>query len=52
MHELNVTKFAQDFPTSLQRATAHARGSKVNGLRVTAVEIPDVKAVCRSLRMS
>ena len=45
-------KFAKELLTSLSQAAAHARGGKVRGLRVTAVEIPDVKALRRSLRMS
>jgi putative transcriptional regulator len=45
-------KFAKELLTSLSQAAAHARGGKVRGLRVTAVEIPDVKAIRRSLRMS
>jgi putative transcriptional regulator len=47
-----MIRFADDLTTSLQQATAHARGRKVKRLRVTAVEIPDVKAIRRSLRMS
>ena len=45
-------KFAKELITSLGQAAAHARGRKVRGMRVTAVEIPDVKAIRRSLRMS
>jgi putative transcriptional regulator len=45
-------KFAKELITSLTQATAHARGRKVKGLRVTTVEMPDVKAIRRSLRMS
>ena len=45
-------KFAKELLTSLSQAAAHARGGKVRGLRVTAVEMPDVKAIRRSLRMS
>ena len=45
-------KFAKELLTSLSQAAAHARGGKVRGLRVTVVEIPDVKAIRRSLRMS
>jgi putative transcriptional regulator len=47
-----MAKFAKELVTSLQQAAAHARGRKVRGLRVTRVEIPDVKAIRRSLRMS
>ena len=45
-------KFAKELLASLSQAAAHARGGKVRGLRVTVVEIPDVKAIRRSLRMS
>ncbi|HKS61365.1 MAG TPA: transcriptional regulator [Xanthobacteraceae bacterium] len=45
-------KFAKELLASLSQAATHARGGKVRGLRVTVVEIPDVKAIRRSLRMS
>ncbi|MFI5016010.1 MAG: type II toxin-antitoxin system RelE/ParE family toxin [Hyphomicrobiales bacterium] len=45
-------KFAKELITSLTQAAAHARGGNVRGLRVTVVEVPDVKAIRRSLRMS
>jgi putative transcriptional regulator len=45
-------KFADDLITSMRQATAHAKGRKVRGMRVTTVEMPDVKAIRRSLRMS
>jgi len=47
-----MPKFASELIASLKQAAAHARGRKVKGLRVTKVEIPDVKAIRRSLRMS
>jgi putative transcriptional regulator len=47
-----MAKFGKELIESLSKAAAHARGRKVRGLRVTAVEIPDVKAIRRSLRMS
>jgi putative transcriptional regulator len=47
-----MARFAQELITSLKQAAAHARGRKVPGLRVTIVEMPDVKAIRRSLRMS
>jgi putative transcriptional regulator len=47
-----MAKFARELITSLKQAAAHARGRKVPGLRVTTVEMPDVKAIRRSLRMS
>ena len=47
-----MAKFSKDLITSLQQAAAHARGRKRRGVRVTRIEIPDVKAIRRSLRMS
>ena len=45
-------KFAKELIESMGQAAAHARGRRVKGLRVSTVEIPDVKAIRRSLRMS
>ena len=47
-----MTKFGQELIESMQQAAKHAAGRKVCGLRVTEVDIPDVKALRRSLRMS
>jgi putative transcriptional regulator len=47
-----MAKFAKELITSLTQAAKHARGGKVKRMRVTAVELPDVKAIRRSLRMS
>jgi putative transcriptional regulator len=47
-----MSKFADELVESLQPAAAHAKGRKVKGMRVTRMEIPDVKAIRRSLRMS
>jgi putative transcriptional regulator len=47
-----MREFANELVTGLGQAAAHARGRKVRGLRVTRVELPDVKAIRRSLRMS
>jgi len=47
-----MAKFAKELITSLRQAAAHACGRKLRGVRVTRVEIPDVKAIRRSLRMS
>jgi len=47
-----VSKFADDLMTSLKQAAAHAGGRKVKGMRITKVEVPDVKTIRRSLRMS
>jgi putative transcriptional regulator len=45
-------KFGKELIESMEQAAAYARGRKVRGMRVTKVEIPDVKAIRRSLRMS
>lgn len=47
-----MSKFGDDLIASLNQAIAHARGRKTQGLRVTVVEAPDVRAIRRSLRMS
>jgi hypothetical protein len=47
-----MAKFAKELITSLTQAAKHTRGGKVKGMRVTAVELPGVKAIRRSLRMS
>jgi putative transcriptional regulator len=45
-------KFAKELIESMQQAAKHAAGKKVRGLRVSRVELPDVKAIRLSLRMS
>lgn len=47
-----MSKFGDELIASLKQAAAHAEGRKVKGMRITKVEIPDVKAIRRSLRMS
>jgi putative transcriptional regulator len=47
-----MRKFGDELIESMQQAAAHAAGRKVRGMRVTKVEVPDVKAIRRSLRMS
>lgn len=47
-----MSRFGKDLIESLGQAVRHSRGRKVSGLRVTKVEIPDVRAIRRSLRMS
>jgi hypothetical protein len=37
-------KFGKELITSLTQAAAHARDRKVKSMRLTTVEIPDVKA--------
>jgi hypothetical protein len=38
-------KFANDLIVSMKQALAHAKGRKVRDMRVTVVEMPDVKAI-------
>ena len=45
-------KFGQDLIASMKQAAAHTQGRKVRGMRVTTVDLPDVKAIRRGLRMS
>jgi putative transcriptional regulator len=45
-------KLGKELIASMKQAAAHAKGRRVRGLRVTKVEIPDVKAIRRGLRMS
>jgi putative transcriptional regulator len=45
-------KFAKELIESMEQAAKHAGGRKIRGMRVSKVEIPDVKAIRRSLKMS
>ena len=45
-------KIGKELIASLEQAVKHATGHKVRGIRVTKVEMPDVKALRRSLHMS
>ncbi|HEY2750417.1 transcriptional regulator [Phenylobacterium sp.] len=47
-----MAKFGKDLIESMSEAAAHARGERVPGLRLTNVEVPDVKAIRQSLHMS
>ena len=47
-----MSKFGRDLIASMRQAANHAAGRKVRGMRVTRVEVPDVKAIRLSLRMS
>jgi putative transcriptional regulator len=47
-----MSKFGRELIESMKQAAQHAQGRKVQGLRVTTVEVPDVKAIRRALRMS
>ncbi len=44
--------FGRELIEGMQQAAKHARGKKVRGMRITKVEIPDVKAIRLALRMS
>jgi hypothetical protein len=39
-----MSPFANELIASLKQAAAHAKGRKVRGMRVTTVEMPDVKS--------
>jgi putative transcriptional regulator len=45
-------KFGEELIESMQQAARHAARKKVRGLRVSKVELPDVRAIRRSLRMT
>jgi|SRR5215468_10048599 len=45
-------KFADELITSMKQAAQHAGGRRVRGLRITTVEVPDVKAIRKALHMS
>ena len=39
-----MSKFGKDLIESMTDAAAHARGESVVGMRMTTIELPDVKA--------
>jgi putative transcriptional regulator len=45
-------KFGAELIESMKQAVDHAKGHGVPGLRIATVEVPDVTAIRRSLRMS
>ena len=47
-----MRKFGKELIASMKQAAVHAQGAKVRGMRVTAVELPDVKAIREELHMS
>jgi putative transcriptional regulator len=47
-----MSRFGRELIQSLKQAAEHAQSGKVRGMRVTAVEVQDVKAIRRALRMS
>jgi putative transcriptional regulator len=46
-----MSKFGKDLIASLTQAVEHARGGKT-GMRVTVVDVPDVRAIRKALHMS
>lgn len=46
-----MNKFGEELIESLTEAVAHARGEK-SGVRVHTIQVPDVRAIRRSLHMS
>jgi len=47
-----MSKFGKELIGSMQQAAQYAQGGKVRGMRVTTVELPDVKAIREALHMS
>lgn len=47
-----MSKFGKELIESMQQAVQHSGGRKVRGMRVTTVEMPDVKAIRAKLHMS
>jgi putative transcriptional regulator len=47
-----MSKFGKELIESMQQAAKHAAGKRVRGLRLSKVELPDVKAIRLAPRMS
>ena len=47
-----MSKFGKELIKSMREAARHAQGGTVRGMRVKAVELPDVKAIREALHMS
>ena len=47
-----MSRFGDELIASMTQAADHAKGRKVRGMRITTVQIPDVRAIRRALRMS
>jgi putative transcriptional regulator len=47
-----MSKFGKELIESMRQAAEHAQGRKVQGMRITTVELPDVKAIREELHMS
>jgi len=45
-------KVGKELIESMRQAAQHAEGGKARGMRVTTVELPDVKAIREALHMS
>jgi putative transcriptional regulator len=45
-------KFADELIKSMTQALQHARGGKVEGMRITELHVPDVKTIREALSMS
>ncbi|UVC10208.1 helix-turn-helix domain-containing protein [Rhizobium sp. TH2] len=45
-------RFADELIESMTQALDHARGNKVDGMRLTEVHVPDVRIIRESLHMS
>ena len=45
-------EFGKELIESLEQAVAQAKGQQRGGMRVTVVEVPDVKAIRKRLKMS
>jgi putative transcriptional regulator len=47
-----MSRFGDELIASMTQAADHAKGRKVRGMRITTVQVPDVRAIRRALRMS
>jgi putative transcriptional regulator len=47
-----MSKFGKELIESLTEAVAHAEGRDVEGMRLTTVDLPDVRAIRLELQMS
>ncbi|HEX4158948.1 MAG TPA: NadS family protein [Rhizomicrobium sp.] len=47
-----MSKFGRELIASMKQAVRYSRGEKVRGMRVTTVDLPDVKAIRQKLHMS
>ncbi|HTT85244.1 MAG TPA: NadS family protein [Rhizomicrobium sp.] len=47
-----MSKFGKELIESMKQAAQHAQGAKVRSMRLTRIELPDVKAIREKLHMS